>query len=112
MEEFDFDKWIFKGLKDNLGFDMFRFVVIKLEFCNGMKSILFLEVICEYEVLRNKINWWLCVFFFILIFNEGVFFLESLEKGSSDDIKNMEFYMKEVFLCFNVFYKVKGEKRN
>ncbi|XP_052679433.1 uncharacterized protein LOC128160186 isoform X1 [Crassostrea angulata] len=105
MEEFDLDKRIFKGLKDNPGLDMLRFAVIKLESCNGTKSISFSEVTCEYEVLRNKTNRRPCVFPFTLIFNEGVSFLESLEKGSSDDIKNMEPHMKEAVLRLNAFYK-------
>ncbi|XP_065938787.1 uncharacterized protein [Magallana gigas] len=102
MEEFDLDKRIFKGLE---GLDMLKFAIINLVSCNGTKSISFSEVSCDYEVLRDKTDRRTCFFPFQLIFNYGVSFLESLEKASSDDIKNMEPHMKKAVLRLNAFYK-------
>jgi hypothetical protein len=109
MEEFD--KRIFEGLTA-LGLNKLQFAIIKLKSCNGTESISFSEVSCGYEVLRDKTKRRPCFFPFTLIFNDGVSFLETMEKASSDDIKNMEPHMKEAFLRLNAFYKAKGEKRN
>ncbi|XP_052713496.1 uncharacterized protein LOC128187244 [Crassostrea angulata] len=104
MEEFD--KRIFEGLTA-LGLNKLQFAIIKLKSCNGMESISFSEVSCGYEVLRDKTKRRPCFFPFTLIFNDGVSFLETMEKASSDDIKNMEPHMKEAFLRLNAFYKAK-----
>lgn len=99
-----------------IGKDMFKesvkyleilmFGVVKFKNCNGVKSILFLKVECEFYYFDDGIG--IGVIWFVDMFRKGMVFFKEMENVNEGRLEGIG---KVVFLCFGKFFDKKGKRK-